>query len=338
MRYTISLIAASLIAATARAEVPAVVTDIPPVHSLVSMVMGDLGTPVLLLDQGADAHDFQLRPSQAQAVQEAGLVVWVGPEMSPWLDRVMDGLGTQAPQLALLAVPGTATRSFGDDDHHDHAHGDNAHGDHAHDDHGHDHGHDDHAHGDHGHGDHGHDHEGHDHEGHIHAGTDPHAWLDPANAALWVEAVAAELARLDPANAAAYMANAAAARARIAAVEAEAAQALAAARGRPLIVHHDAYGYFADHFGLDFRPIAGGDAAGPGAAALRALIAEAGGAACVFPEANHDAGLAEQVAADTGAKLGAPLDPEGSALAPGPDLYPALLANLAATIASCLEP
>ena len=50
MRYTISLCLASLALATPlQAEVPRVVTDIPPVHALVAQVMGDLGTPELLL-------------------------------------------------------------------------------------------------------------------------------------------------------------------------------------------------------------------------------------------------------------------------------------------------
>lgn len=297
MRYTISLIAASLAATAALAEVPAVVTDIPPVHALAAMVMGDLGAPVLLLDQGADAHDFQLRPSQARAVAGAGLVVWVGPAMSPWLDRALDGLGRGAPRLALLSVAGTELRDYGADT-----------------------------------TDHGHAPD----ETHGHRGTDPHAWLDPGNAAVWVDAIAAELARLDPANAAAYAANAAAARDRITAAAARAQAALAPARDRLLVVHHDAYGYFAAHFGLTLRAIAGGDAAAPGAGGLRGLVAA--GAACVFPEANHDAGLAAQVAADTGARLGGALDPEGAGLPPGPDLYPALLAGLAGTIAACLAP
>jgi zinc transport system substrate-binding protein len=336
MRYTISSIAASLIGSligsAAMAQVPSVVTDIPPVHSLAAMVLGDLGSPVLLLDQGADAHDFQLRPSQAQAVAGAGLVVWMGPEISPWLDRVIDGLGSDAPQLALLAVEGTALRSYdaADEEHgHDHAEAKDDHGhdhDHAEAKEGHDHGHDhDHAEAESGH-DHGH---GHDHD---HSGTDPHAWLDPGNAALWVDALAAELGRLDPANAAAYAANAAAARDRIAAAEAAAAARLEGLLDRPVIVNHDAYGYFAGHFGLiSVAHIAGGDAASPGAAALRDLIAAAQdkGAACVFPEANHDPGMAEQVAADTGARLGGALDPEGSGLTPGPDLYPALVTGLA---------
>ncbi len=327
MRYTISLLAASLLSTAARAEVPAVVTDIPPVHSLVAMVMGDLGTPVLLLDQEADAHDFQLRPSQAAAVQGAGLVVWVGPEMSPWLDRVMDGMGSAAPQLPLLGVPGTSLLSYGEKVHEGEGDGD-----------------DEAAHGAAGATHVGHDaaggeHEGHEHGDGRHGATDPHAWLSPANAAVWARAIAAELSRLDPDNATTYAANAARAAARIATVADSAAARLAPVKDRPIIMNHDAYAYFAQAFGLtSVSHISAGDAASPGAAALRDLIASAqgGGAACVFPETNHGAALAGQVAADAGAKLGGALDPEGAALTPGPDLFPALIDGLANTIADCL--
>ena len=54
-------------ATTARAEPPQVVTDIAPIHSLVSEVMGNLGKPALLLDAGSDPHHITLRPSQARA-------------------------------------------------------------------------------------------------------------------------------------------------------------------------------------------------------------------------------------------------------------------------------
>jgi zinc transport system substrate-binding protein len=313
MRYTISLIAASLMSTAAGAEVPVVVTDIAPVHSLVAAVMGDLGAPVLLLDGGADAHDFQLRPSQAAAVQGAGLVVWVGPEMSPWLDRVLDGMDSKAPQVPLLAVPGTALLTYAEDGHAEDGHAGVEHA--------------------------GSGHDGHGHDGHGHGGTDPHAWLLPDNAVLWTRAVAAELSRLDPGHAAAYAAHAAQAFARIEAAEKHAAATLAPFRDRPVIMNHNAYAYFAQAFGLtSVGHIAAGDAASPGAAALRDLIAQAQGhgAACVFPETNHDSGLAAQVAADAGARLGGALDPEGAALAPGPALLPALIEGLAETMAACL--
>jgi zinc transport system substrate-binding protein len=209
---------AALIAATApaRAEVPAVVTDIAPVHSLVAQVMGDLGAPVLLLDRGADPHSFQLRPSQAAALSGADLVFWIGPELTPWLDRALQGTGSTGTAVSLLRVEGVTLRSYAEGaDHGDHGHDHEAAA--AQDDHGHDHDHDhDHDHGhDHGHAeaeahhDHGHDHghaeaEAHDDHGHghdhAHEGTDPHAWLDPANARAWLTAIAGRLAEADPEN------------------------------------------------------------------------------------------------------------------------------------------
>jgi zinc transport system substrate-binding protein len=102
-------LASCLVALPALAEPPRVVTDIPAIHSLAAQVMGDLGAPALLLDKGADAHDFQMRPSQARALADADLVFWVGPEMTPWLDRALAN-ATKARSIALLESPGTTRR------------------------------------------------------------------------------------------------------------------------------------------------------------------------------------------------------------------------------------
>lgn len=320
MRYIISFTFASLaLALPAQAEGPVVVTDIPPVHSLVSQVMGDVATPTLLLTPGASEHDFQLRPSQAAALAEAGLVVWIGPELTPWLDRALEGLGT-GQDLRLLSVPETVVMPFSDT---------GAHGGHE----GHDHGHADHGHDDHGHDDNA------EAKGHDHSGTDPHAWLDPANAKVWLSAIAARLAEIDPVHADTYRANAEAAAQRIDALDADVAGRLAPVKGKPVIVFHDAYGYFADHYGVEvFGSIALGDATAPGAARLAELqaAATASDTLCVFPEAQHDARLAEQLAEAARAKLGAPLDPVGSTLEPGPGLYAALMTGMADALSGCV--
>ena len=299
MRYIITFL---LAASPTLAEVPSVVTDIPPVHALVAQVMGDLGQPELLLAKGADEHDFQLRPSQAGAVAEAGLVVWVGPELTPWLAGALETRGEGAASLALLDAEGTVRRDYG--------------GAHA--------GADDH------------DHAGED--GHDHGAEDPHAWLDPGNAQVWLGLIAAELARLDPEHAATYQANATAAVAAVAALDAEIAGLLGPVKGKPLVTYHDAFGYFGHHYGLDFAgSIALGDAASPGAARLAELRGkiEAGGVVCLFPELQHDPALVEQMAEGTGARIGGGLDPVGSSLEPGPGAYAALLRGLAQTVADC---
>lgn len=289
MRYIITF----LVAATpALAEVPRVVTDIPPVQSLVAQVMGDLGTPELLLAKGADEHDFQLRPSQARAVANADLVVWIGSELTPWLENALETRAEGAAALALLHAKGTALRGYGEE--HD--------------------------------------------EGHDHGAEDPHAWLDPDNAKVWLGLISEDLARLDPDHAETYAANAVAAADRITALDADVVALLAPVKGKPMVTFHEAYGYFADHYGLTFAgSLALGDASSPGAARLAALRGEleAGGIVCMFPEVQHDPGLMEQLAEGTAVKIGGALDPVGSSLEAGPGAYAALLGGIARTIADC---
>jgi len=189
---TLGLGAASM----AHAQSPVIVTDIPVTHSLTALVTLGVSDPVLLLDRGADPHDFALRPSQARSVASAGLAIWMGADMTPWMGRAVSALAPTA-QLELLTVEGLHLQPYREqalfqaaqsDDHaHGEGHGHDHHDDHAHGEaHGHDH-HDDHAHGeahghghddDHAHGEaHGHDHhDDHAHgEAHGHDHHDDHA-------------------------------------------------------------------------------------------------------------------------------------------------------------------
>ncbi len=321
MRYLPRLSLAGLTLACAlpaQAEVPRVVTDLPAVAALVQQVMGDLGQPETLIEAGSDAHHYQLRPSQARSLQQAQLLIWIGPEMTPWLERVATGLGHETSSLALLDLPGTHRQDFGAGAAHEH-------------DHSHEHEHEAEA---------GHDHdESHAEEGHDHSGLDPHAWLDPGNGQLWLGAIADALSARDPENAETYAANAAKAREDLAALDAELKSNLAPLAGKPFVVFHDAYGYFTSHYGLTPAiPVSLGDASTPSAARLTEIRARitAEGAICAFPEANHDAGLIATVIEGAGLRQGQPLDPEGSLLPPGPDHYAALLRAMAGSLTDCL--
>lgn len=286
----------------AQAEVPMVVTDIPVVHSLVAQVMGDLGQPELLIAAGAEPHSYQLRPSQARALRSADITFWVGPEMTPWLERALQS-APEGPGTLLLSSPGTVTQPYPeyaevgttDQDHDDHDHAEES--------------------------------------------TDPHAWLDPANGRAWLAVIRDRLAAADPDHAATYRQNAETAEMAIAALEDELQTTLAAAAGKPLVMGHNAYGYFARRYGLTIAAtIEAGDAAEPGAAHLSAVTAllTAQKAVCLFPEAGHDPKRAALLVEGTSTRLGAALDPEGVALQPGPALYGDLLRGLALSIADCL--
>ncbi|TCP62782.1 zinc transport system substrate-binding protein [Rhodovulum bhavnagarense] len=321
------LLPLALMAAPALAEPPAVMTDIPPVHALAASVMGDLAAPDILLDKGSDPHHFQLRPSQANALSEADLVFWVGPRLTPWLARAIEGVGLSGEAIALVDLPETYRRAFGEThtnegEDHTHTHTEDGHE-------GEDHGHDSHA--EDAQADGGHD--------HAHSGLDPHAWLDPDNARTWTKAIADRLIAADPENAQTYRTNAEATLAAIDAAEAETRALLAPVGDTPIMVFHDAYGYFAAHFGVTVAgSIALGDAASPGAARLSQLRTrlQDDGVACIFPEAQHDPALVAAIVEGTATRVGDTLDPSGSTLDYGPDLYRTLLTRLGRNIATCV--
>ena len=114
MRYTISLTLSTLLLANAvAAEVPKVVTDFGPIDSLTRQVMGDLGQPFLLLPKGSDPHDFQMKPSQAQALADADIIFWDGPELIPALADAIASTGTDVKSVPLLQAGGGKIRLYG---------------------------------------------------------------------------------------------------------------------------------------------------------------------------------------------------------------------------------
>lgn len=290
-RFSASCAALCLFAGAALAQVPRVVTDIPAVHSLTALVMGDLGAPVLLVDGASDPHHAQLRPSQARALARADVVFWIGADLTPWLAQSLDSLAPDARVVTMLDIP--QTRLLGFDQR----------------------------------------------AATAERAVDPHVWLDPENAAVWLPAIAEELSLQDPENRPTYLANASAARQEVAALIADGRAQLAPATKVRIIVAHDAYGYFAQRFGLTIAGVlSDGDAARPGAAHLREIrgLLASGDIACAFGELNMNPALLATLVAGTGVST-AQLDPTGSGIAPGPQLYGTMMRGLASDIAACIR-
>ncbi|UWQ81430.1 zinc ABC transporter substrate-binding protein (plasmid) [Leisingera sp. S132] len=350
------------------AEVPRVAADIAPVHGLVARVMQGLGEPALVVPPGASPHGYAMRPSEARALDQADLVFWLGEALTPWLEAPLEELAGDAHRIELLEARGTTVLPFREGarfeahdhgEHDNHGHQEHAGGHEGHAEHGehgdHAEGHEDHdGHGDghEGHADHdGHDHgahtsaeghggrEGHEEHahGHHHEGADPHAWLLPANAQVWLDVIAEELAEHDPDNAAAYRANAEAGKQEIAETVATVSAQLAPFQDKPFIVFHDAYQYFEQGFGLQAAgAISLSDAVKPSparVAEIRDVVADRK-VACVFSEPQFNPGLVATVLEGTGAGT-AVLDPLGAGLEPGAGFYPALLQDIGAAIAGC---
>jgi len=110
-----------------QAKAPRVVTDIAPVHALVSQVMAGVGTPELLVNPGVSPHGYSLRPSQARGLQQAELVFWIGEILTPWLGTPLENLANDAVKVALHDADGTIQLPYRNDHNHNDDHGHNDH-------------------------------------------------------------------------------------------------------------------------------------------------------------------------------------------------------------------
>ena len=116
-------------------EPPRIVTTIPPIHSLVAAVTEGVVNPVLLLRGGSSPHTYAMAPSDASAVQNAQLIVWVGPNIEAFLARALRDPRDGRRVIALIEQDGMLlldTREggiFEEHDDHGPGHGHSAHHD-----------------------------------------------------------------------------------------------------------------------------------------------------------------------------------------------------------------
>jgi len=302
MKKIVLLLVLIQIALPAAASPPRVVVSIPPLHSLAAAVMQGIDSPHLLLQAGSP-HSYALRPSDARALQQADLLVWVGPQLELFLVRAGKNIAAEK-RLTLQELPGIdrpPLRRGGlwetDADHDEHT----------------------------------------DNGSH---GTDAHIWLDPDNAAVIVKAIADRLTRIDPDNAVRYQRNGADTIHRLHLLDAELKKQLSPLQDRPYIVFHDAYQSFERHYHLHpVGAIAVDPERRPGAKRLQQIreLLLGSGALCLFREPQFEPRYVPLLIEGTKVRTGV-LDPLGSDLAPGPELYFELLRNLADNLTSCLAP
>ncbi len=272
---------------------------------LVRAVGGEHIKLTVLVPVGGDGHSYAPTPADAKAVAGAKVVVANGLGFEGWVRRLMKASGSAAPLVeAAKAVKVRAEPK-------------EAHG------HGHSHGHK-----------HGHD----------HGGLDPHAWQSVANARIYVGTIREALAAADPARAAAYQANATRYIGELDALEAEIRAAVdrIPADRRRVITSHDAFGYFAEAYGVQFIAPRGVSTESEASARDVARIisqVKRDKIAAVFLENISDQRLMQQIARETGARIGGTLYSDSLSAADGPaPTYIRMMRHNIRTIAEALAP
>ena len=312
---TLSCLAAAIaLAAVPALAAPRIVTDIAPVHSLVARVTAGVTSPELIIPPGVSPHHYSMRPSNAGKLAGAELVFWIGEGISPSFATALSSLSGEVTIVELMEAPDVRLRAYGESEDDDHGEERGDHEDEEKEDH-------DEAHHDHEHGD-----------------TDPHIWLDPANARAMVAAIAAHLSELDSKNTAVYARNAAELESELDALAQWAASMLEPVHDRGFVTAHDAYSYFISGFDLRSEgAIALGDASSPGPARIAAIREKIQDhhVSCILIEPQINPQFAHTVAEGTDARISV-IDPLGATFEPGRDLYVNLIEALVKTVAACL--
>jgi len=298
MRKLLVLTILLMLAGRADASVKVAVT-IKPLHSLVTGVMGDIGTPALIVGGGNSLHDFQLRPSQMRELQKAKLVFYIGDSFETFLVNALKSLPSDirrvpvARQAELNLLPlrkGGAWEEDAD-------------------------------------------------EISIGADAkDMHVWLDPRNAIKIVSVIESELSQADPDNAPLYKKNAAGLKEKLSALDVSLEKEMQPLRGKPFVVFHDAYQYFDKRYGLmAVGSITLEPHESPSAVRLQSVRKKImdTNAACVFREPKFSDRMIRTVTEGVVVQSGT-LDPEGQSLKEGPELYFQLMQNLSKNLRKCL--
>ena len=333
---TLTITLLSTVSFIAQAKI-SVVASVKPVHSLVAAVMEGIGAPVLIVKGAASPHTYALKPSQAEQIEKADLVFWMGHSLETFLEKPLESLASKALVVELMDSYGLKKlemREGGGFDEHDHD--DHDEGDHKeHDDHDED-GHKEHE----DHSEEEHDnHAKESHDDHGHGKFDVHVWLDPENAKVMANEIMEALKKVDPGNAKKYERNTKNLVERLNLLVAEVSSKLTSVKEKGFVVFHDAYQYFEKRFGLTaVGSITVSPEVVPGVKRIKELKTKIKklNALCVFSEPQFKPKLVSTVVEGTKAKTGI-LDPLGASIQNGPKLYFILIHDMANSLNKCLS-
>lgn len=257
---------------TAFADGLKVVASFSIIGDFARQVGGDRIELTTLVGPDGDAHVYEPKPTDAAAMAQAQVVLVNGLHFEGFLQRLTETSGSTATVVELTkSVQPIAMKE-------EHA-----------------------------------EHEGEEAaDEHEHGNIDPHAFQSVANAEIYVKNIADAFCAADAAGCDTYRANANAYTEQLHALDAELKATVAAipADKRTIITSHDAFGYFEHAYGLTFLAPEGiSTEAEASAADVAALIRQVRGdkASAIFVENVTNPRLIEQIATETGIKVGGTL-------------------------------
>ena len=198
-----------------------VTTTIYPLYSIAKEIGADKIKLQNLIPFGVEAHGFDPTPADMAKLSKSDIFITSSDSMEPWKDKIVKSLKIEEKVFDMSKYVKLRTLQEENDEHHE--------------------------------DEKGHKHE-HDHE---HEGIDPHYWVSLNNYILMTESITKLFIEKDSVNKDFYIQNSNNYLAKIKALKEKYDLSMATCTNKKILVNHDAFGYFADDYGVKQYSISG---------------------------------------------------------------------------------
>ena len=200
-----------------------VTTSIYPIYSISKEIGGDKIKLNNIIPFGVEAHGFEPTPNDMAKLSKSDIFITSGDSMEPWKDKIVKSLKIEqkvfdmSEHVKLKAIQE-------EDEHHEDEKNEKGHS--------------------------------HEHE-HDHSGIDPHYWVSLNNYILMTETITKLFVEKDSTNKDFYIQNSNDYLTKVKALKEKYDLSMATCTNKKILVNHDAFGYFADDYGVKQYSISG---------------------------------------------------------------------------------
>ena len=194
-----------------------VTTTIYPLYSIAKEIGADKIKLQNLIPFGVEAHGFDPTPADMAKLSKSDIFITSSHSMEPWKDKIVKSLKIEEKVFDMSKYVKLRTLQEENDEHHE-------------------------------------DEKGHKHE---HEGIDPHYWVSLNNYILMTETITKLFIEKDSVNKDFYIQNSNNYLAKIKALKEKYDLSMATCTNKKILVNHDAFGYFADDYGVKQYSISG---------------------------------------------------------------------------------
>ena len=200
-----------------------VTTSIYPIYSIAKEIGGDKIKLNNIIPFGVEAHGFEPTPADMAKLSKSDIFITSGDSMEPWKDKIVKSLKIEqkvfdmSEHVKLKAIQE-------EDEHHEDEKNE----------------------------------KGHSHEhAHDHSGVDPHYWVSLNNYILMTETITKLFVEKDSTNKDFYIQNSNDYLTKVKALKEKYDLSMDTCTNKKILVNHDAFGYFADDYGVKQYSISG---------------------------------------------------------------------------------